>query len=134
MFPSIYATNYFQVGGNYYNPPIRNWAFDNNFTNMAGLPPLTPMVVEFRHAVVPGLKIRLGRKWNGNCSARVVFFQEHGGVVFRGKHLAQPPDVGLDFVHVEIRAVGQGLAQVALRPAQIAVQLGLDVFLQKFGV
>ena len=42
MFPSIYATNYYQVGGNYYNAPQRNWAFDNNYTNLAGLPPCTP--------------------------------------------------------------------------------------------
>ena len=42
MFPSIYATNYYQTGGNYYSPPARNWAFDNNYTNLAGLPPLTP--------------------------------------------------------------------------------------------
>ena len=42
MFPSIYATNYYKVAGNYYNPPTRNWAFDNNFTNQAGLPPCTP--------------------------------------------------------------------------------------------
>ena len=47
MFPSIYATNYFKGGGNYYSPPSRNWAFDNNFTNLAGLPPLTPTVVNF---------------------------------------------------------------------------------------
>ena len=47
MFPSVYATNYYKVGGNYYNAPQRNWAFDNNFTNLAGLPPLTPMVVNF---------------------------------------------------------------------------------------
>jgi hypothetical protein len=42
MFPSIYATNYWQPTGNYYNAPTRHWAFDNNFTNATGLPPLTP--------------------------------------------------------------------------------------------
>jgi len=42
MFPSIYATNSFIGGGNYYNPPTRNWAFDNNFTNLADLPPIHP--------------------------------------------------------------------------------------------
>ncbi len=42
MFPSVYATNYYKTGGNYYDPPSRNWAFDNNFTNLAGLPPLSP--------------------------------------------------------------------------------------------
>ena len=47
MFPSIYATNYWQPTGNYYNAPTRHWAFDNNFTNLAGLPPLTPLVVNF---------------------------------------------------------------------------------------
>jgi len=41
MFPSIYATNHWSYG-NYYDAPARHWAFDNNFTNANGLPPLTP--------------------------------------------------------------------------------------------
>ncbi len=41
MFPSLYATN---VWGqtNVYNPPARNWTYDNNFNTPAKLPPLTP--------------------------------------------------------------------------------------------
>ena len=42
MFPSQYATNYWQQTGNYYNAPNRNWAFDTNFVQQAELPPLTP--------------------------------------------------------------------------------------------
>jgi hypothetical protein len=42
MFPSIYATNFWQVPGNYYNPPTRHWGFDVNFTTPSKLPPLTP--------------------------------------------------------------------------------------------
>ena len=42
MFPSQYATNFWQATGNYYNAPERNWSFDTNFENAAGLPPLTP--------------------------------------------------------------------------------------------
>jgi hypothetical protein len=42
MFPSQYATNFWQETGNYYNAPERNWSFDTNFENAAGLPPLTP--------------------------------------------------------------------------------------------
>ena len=42
MFPSLYATNYQLATGNYYNAPKRNWAFDTNYTQQAGLPPLTP--------------------------------------------------------------------------------------------
>jgi hypothetical protein len=42
MFPSQYATNYWQQTGNYYVAPIRNWAFDTNFTQQVGLPPLEP--------------------------------------------------------------------------------------------
>ncbi len=42
MFPSQYATNYQQITGKYYNAPARNWAFDTNFVQQAGLPPLTP--------------------------------------------------------------------------------------------
>jgi hypothetical protein len=47
MFPSIYATNSWQPTGNYYNVPVREWAFDYNFTNVTKLPPLTPMVVNY---------------------------------------------------------------------------------------
>jgi hypothetical protein len=42
MFPSIYATNFWQPPGVYYYPPNRNWAFDLNFQNASLLPPLTP--------------------------------------------------------------------------------------------
>jgi len=44
MFPSIYATNYWQVTGAYYSAPTRKWGFDANFQNQAKLPPLTPQV------------------------------------------------------------------------------------------
>ncbi len=44
MFPSKYATNFWQQTGNYYNPPDRNWAFDSNFLDYRKLPPATPMV------------------------------------------------------------------------------------------
>jgi hypothetical protein len=46
MFPSTYATNYWQSpasgGSGYYNAPNRKWAFDTNFVQEVGLPPLTP--------------------------------------------------------------------------------------------
>ena len=42
MFPSQYATNYWQQTGNYYDAPSRHWAFDTNFMQQGGLPPLTP--------------------------------------------------------------------------------------------
>jgi hypothetical protein len=42
MFPSIYATNFWNTPGNYYNPPTRHWGFDVNFNNPLLLPPLTP--------------------------------------------------------------------------------------------
>ncbi len=42
MFPSQIATNYQRQTGNYYNAPKRNWSFDLNFRQQAGLPPLTP--------------------------------------------------------------------------------------------
>jgi hypothetical protein len=44
MFPSIYATSFWQVPGNYYNPPTRHWGFDANVTNPSKLPPLTPKI------------------------------------------------------------------------------------------
>jgi hypothetical protein len=47
MFSSIYATNYWQTGGNYYTVPTRQWAFDTNFLQQSKLPPLTPQVVNF---------------------------------------------------------------------------------------
>jgi hypothetical protein len=46
MFPSQYATNKWQATGNYYNAPTRKWAFDLNFQNNNGLPPLTPRVTK----------------------------------------------------------------------------------------
>lgn len=44
MFPSLYATNWWQDTGIYYNPPARDWAFDVNFLNVNRLPPGTPQV------------------------------------------------------------------------------------------
>ena len=49
MFPSVYATNTWQLpssSGSYYGVPTRNWAFDTNFLSLAGLPPLTWIVVD----------------------------------------------------------------------------------------
>jgi len=46
MFPSQYATNKWRATGNYYNAPHRAWAFDLNFQNNNGLPPLTPRVTK----------------------------------------------------------------------------------------
>ncbi len=42
MFPSIIATNYWQMPGGYYTRPIRNWGFDTNYLRQSGLPPLAP--------------------------------------------------------------------------------------------
>jgi len=44
MFPSKYATTYWQTTGNYYNAPTRQWGFDTNFLSSSKLPPLTPTV------------------------------------------------------------------------------------------
>lgn len=52
MFPSIYATNFWQMPGNYYGVPDRNLAFDTNFLILAGLPPLTPALVNLNAAPV----------------------------------------------------------------------------------
>jgi hypothetical protein len=42
MFPSQIATAPWPGTGTVYNPPTRDWAFDQNFTNPNKLPPLTP--------------------------------------------------------------------------------------------
>jgi len=42
MFPSLYATNYWNNNSDIYDPPKRNWAYDRNFDDGAKLPPLTP--------------------------------------------------------------------------------------------
>ena len=47
MFPSQYATNCWQQTGGYYTAPNRSWAFDTNFGNASGLPPLTPSVTGY---------------------------------------------------------------------------------------
>lgn len=44
MFNSQIANQPYQQPGSVFNPPTRNWAFDNNFTNPAKDPPLTPKV------------------------------------------------------------------------------------------
>lgn len=44
LFPSQYATNFWQTTGVYYNPPDRAWGFDLNFNNADLLPPLAPKI------------------------------------------------------------------------------------------
>lgn len=48
LFESRFATNRWQAPGNYYNAPVRNWAFDVNYLNPSKLPPMTP---QFRKLV-----------------------------------------------------------------------------------
>lgn len=42
LFQSRYATNFWQIPGNYYNIPTRAWGFDVNFKTQGGLPPIFP--------------------------------------------------------------------------------------------
>jgi hypothetical protein len=47
MYQSQHATGLWEGTGttyDIYNPPVRGWAFDSNFTNPAKLPPATPVV------------------------------------------------------------------------------------------
>jgi len=44
LFASVYATNQFQLPGNYYNAPSRKFSFDINFTDPAKQPPGAPMI------------------------------------------------------------------------------------------
>jgi hypothetical protein len=44
MFPSQYATSFWPGTGSVYNPPVRNWGFDYNFTNPNKLPHPSPKV------------------------------------------------------------------------------------------
>ena len=44
MFESQYGKTFWQQPGNYYNPPVRKWAFDLNFLDPRKLPPGTPQV------------------------------------------------------------------------------------------
>jgi len=46
MFPSLYATNYWNNNNNIYSPPTRNWAYDANFDNPTKLPPKTPSLLQ----------------------------------------------------------------------------------------
>jgi hypothetical protein len=57
MFYSKIAIGIWRGTGGYYNPPTRNWAFDNNFLNPAKLPPLTPAF----HVLIRGDWQTLGR-------------------------------------------------------------------------
>lgn len=45
LFNSQKATHQWQYQGTYYNPPTRNWSFDNNFMNPAKQPPGIPAVL-----------------------------------------------------------------------------------------
>ena len=45
MFPSYYATNYWNNNNNIYSPPKRNWAYDVNFDDSIKLPPKTPSLL-----------------------------------------------------------------------------------------
>ena len=44
LYNSVYATNNWQTPGTYYYAPIRDFNFDQNFTDMTKLPPGTPML------------------------------------------------------------------------------------------
>jgi hypothetical protein len=45
LFNSQKATSQWKYQGTYYNPPTRNWSFDNNFMNPAKQPPGIPAVL-----------------------------------------------------------------------------------------
>ena len=45
MFQSQVGTAPWPGTGTVYNPPVRDWAFDTNFTSPSKLPPLTPKVI-----------------------------------------------------------------------------------------
>lgn len=44
LYSSVQAVQQFQMPGQYYNPPTRQFSFDLNFTNSTGLPPGTPFI------------------------------------------------------------------------------------------
>jgi len=61
MFPSLYATNVWNginYTKHYYDPPVRNWAYDTNFNDPTKLPPKTPSLLQVIRGqwanVVPG--------------------------------------------------------------------------------
>ncbi len=50
MFSSRIAAFPWPGTGTVYNPPVRDWAFDTNFSNPSKLPPLTPKVIYLNRA------------------------------------------------------------------------------------
>ncbi len=44
LFPSRYATGFWNSSGTYYTTPVRKWSFDVNFINWNKLPPGTPLL------------------------------------------------------------------------------------------
>jgi hypothetical protein len=50
MFSSQIATAPWPGTGGVYNPPVRNWAFDNNYSNPAKQPPMTPQVITMQRS------------------------------------------------------------------------------------
>ena len=45
------ATGQFKVGNDYYQPPIRNWSFDEDFSELENQPPGTPQYVTLDNVV-----------------------------------------------------------------------------------
>lgn len=51
LFPSQIAKAPWPGTGVVYNPPTRNWAFDQNFLNPSQLPPLTPRIIYLQRSL-----------------------------------------------------------------------------------
>ena len=110
MFPSQYATNHWRPTGNYYNAPIRHWAFDTNFLNPAKLPPLTPMVWNYTNPPVITTQPQSQTIPSGNNATFGVAANGSGSLSyqwsFNGTNLARATNTSLTLTNVQFNQAG----------------------------
>ena len=110
MFPSRYATNYWQPAGNYYAVPARQWAFDTNFLNLAKLPPLTPMVWNYTNPPVITTQPQSQTVPSGNNTTFGVAANGSGSLSyqwsFNGTNLAGATTASLTLTNVQFNQAG----------------------------
>jgi alpha-tubulin suppressor-like RCC1 family protein len=110
MFPSRYATNYWQPAGNYYAVPARQWAFDTNFLNLAKLPPLTPMVWNYTNPPVITTQPQSQTIPSGNNTTFGVAANGSGSLSyqwsFNGTNLAGATTASLTLTNVQFNQAG----------------------------
>jgi hypothetical protein len=116
MFPSRYATNSWQQTGNYYSAPVRHWAFDTNFTQQFGLPPLTPQIRNSTNPPVITTQPQSQFVASGNTAIFTVTASGSGPLAylwsFKGTNLDGATNTSLTLTNVQFSQAGTYRVQV----------------------